>query len=477
MKEIICQGGRTKEVMKGFKEKYIGTKEFYKYVLAIAVPMIVQNLITNFVSMLDNIMVGQVGTLQMSGVSIVNQFIFVFNITMFGAVSGASIFGTQFFGKGDHEGQKYTFRFRLLMAVVLIFIGSIVFHFCGETLIDLFLSKDDAPEKVEATLHYGKQYLDIMIIGLIPFAIGQAYASVIRECGETKIPMYGSLAAIGVNLFLDYGLIFGHFGLPELGVQGAAIATVVAKFVEAATVIIWAHTHPQKNRYIIGLFRGFKIPGKLAKNILIKGTPLLINEFLWSLGMSVVAQCYSVCGLDVVAARNIASTLTNLFNVVFIQLGGSIGIIVGAKLGAGELEEAREVADKLIFFSVVSTAIMGILMLPLAGWFPTIYNTELPIQKLATYYIVIQALAMPIWSYTNACYFTLRSGGKTGITFLFDFVFTWFVMIPLAFVLTRFTNMEIHLLLFVVTYSELIKVVAGYFMVRSDIWINNIVDT
>lgn len=463
--------------MKSLKEKYIGDRQFYAHALSIAVPMIIQNLITNFVSMLDNIMVGRVGTAQMSGVSIVNQFLFVFNLTVFGGISGASIFGTQFFGKGDHEGQKYTVRFRLIMVAVLIAIGAVVFNLFGTDLISLFISEDDEPALKAATLLYGQEYLKIMIWSLIPFGIGQVYASVVRECGETKIPMYGSMAAIGINLFLDYGLIFGKFGLPQLGVVGAAVATVVAKIIEAAVVVIWAHTHKGRNKYIDGLYKGFYIPGKLAGQMILKGFPLLANEFLWSLGMSVIAQSYSVRGLDVVGARNIASTITNLFNVVFVQMGACIGIIVGAKLGAGQLKEARDADNKLVFFSVAITFIISFLMFPIAKFFPMIYKTEQNIKDLATYYIIIQATAMPIWAYTNACYFTLRSGGKTGITFLFDFLFSWVVMIPLAFGLSHFTDMDIHLLFAIVTYSEILKVVVGHFMIKSNMWMNNLVDT
>lgn len=463
-------------MFKKWKETYIGTKDFYRYVCSIAVPMILQNLITNFVSMLDNIMVGQVGTAEMSAVSIVNQFMFVFNLTVFGGISGASIFGTQYFGKGDVKGQKYTFRFRLYLVAVLMAVGFFIFSVFDTQLIQLFLSSDDSPKLVDRTLGYGKTYLSIMLWGLIPFGIGQAYASVVRECGETKIPMYGSCAAIGVNLILDYGLIFGNLGMPKMGVAGAAIATVIAKYVEAAVVIVWAHTHKEKNPYIVGAFRGFHIPGELVKKIIIKGCPLLLNEFLWSFGMSVIAQCYSVCGLEVVAARNIASTLTNLFSVIYIQLGASIGIIVGTKLGAGLFEEAKDYAKKLNFFSVLMTVLVALVLIPAAYLFPAIYKTEESIKQLATYFIMVQALAMPIWSYTNACYFTLRSGGKTGVTFLFDFVFTWVVMIPIAYILTHFTSWDIHVVFVCVTFSEAIKVIIGHYMVKSGVWIQNIVN-
>lgn len=459
-----------------FRKKYIGDRLFYKNVLFMVVPMILQNLITNFVSLIDNIMVGRIGTEQMNGVSIVNQFIFVFNITVFGAVAGPGIFGAQFFGKGDSEGQKYTFRFRIMVVTLIVAVGSALFYFFDDPLISLFISSDDAPEQVEATLKFGKEYMLVMIIGLLPFGIGQAYASVVRECGETRVPMIGSIAAVGANIFLDYALIFGKFGFPEMGVKGAAAATVAAKCIEALVIIVWTHTHPQKNKYIIGAYRSMKIPSELTKNMIKKGTPLLFNEFLWAAGMAVIAQCYSVRGLDVVAARNISSTMTNLFGAVYIQMGACIGIIVGAKLGANKLEEARDTDNKLLFFSVAATVVAAAAVLPFAGIFPQIYKTEDNIRSLASYMIVIQALVMPLWSYSNACYFTIRSGGKTGLTFIFDFGYTFLLMIPLAFCLAHFTDMNIRLLFAVVTFSEVVKVAIGYFMVKSGLWINNIID-
>lgn len=462
--------------MKTALRRYVGTRQFYKHTLKIVVPMIVQNLITNFVSMLDNIMVGQVGTAQMSGVSIINQFVFVFSLTLFGGVSGASIFGTQFYGKGDYEGQKYTVRFRLIIVAAVIAVFSAVMLIWGDDLIRLFLSDEDSPALIEETLGYGHDYLMIMLIGMVPFGVGIAYSSVVRECGETRIPMMGSVAAIGINLILDYGLISGNLGMPALGVKGAAIATVIAKTIEALVVVIWAHTHKKRNPYIAGLYKGFSIPKELSKKIIVKGCPLLVNEFLWSLGMSVIAQSYSVRGLDVVAARNISSTLINLFNVIFTQMGGAIGIIVGTRLGAGELDKAKEEDRQLIAFSLVITAVIMLLTLPFVYIFPGIYNTTQEIKDLASRIILLSALAMPLWSITNACYFTLRSGGKTGITFLFDFVYSWAIQIPLAFFLTRYTPLEFTVVFAIVTYSEILKVILGFFLVKSGIWIVNLVD-
>lgn len=459
-----------------FKEKYLGDKQFYILVLTMVVPMILQNLITNFVSMLDNIMVGQLGTEQMNGVSIVNQFMFIYCISIFGAVSGPGIYGAQFFGKGNSKGQKHTVHFRIIVSVMLALVFTFVYYFFDEELISLYIAKDDSPELIIKTLQYGKEYMRINLFAMLPFAIGQAYVSAVRECCETRIPLFSSLCAVVINLILDYGLIFGKFGLPMLGVKGAAWATVVAKFVEAAVIIIWAHTHIERNKYLKDFFKDIIIPKKLLKDMIVKGTPLLINEFLWVLGMSVIAQCYSVRGLDVVGARNISSVLNNLFNVVFIQLGAATAILLGNKLGAGKLKEAKEMSNKLIFFSVVTSAVLTFLMIPLAYLFPMMYKTSAYIRSLSTFMIIILALAMPMFAFTNSAYFTLRSGGKTVLTFLLDFVFTWIIQIPTAFFLCYKTTMDFRLLFAVVTYLEIIKIVIGYVLVKSNLWIQNIIE-
>ena len=324
-------------MLQNFKRRFIGTREFYIYVLGIAVPMIIQNAITNFVSFLDNIMVGQIGTEQMSGVAIANQLIFVFNLCIFGGVSGAGIFGTQFFGKGDYEGQKYTFRFKIYICTFLTIIALLLGNFLDTKLISLYLNDTGSVGDIGLALEYGKQYLAIMLIGLVPFAINQAYVNTIRETGHTFIPMLASMVAVFTNLILDYCLIFGALGLPQLGVRGAAIATVIARFFECIIVVIWTHLNPDKNKYIIGAYKSLHIPANILKNVLKKGTPLMINEMLWSMGMTTIVQCYAVRGLEVVAAQNISSTITNLFNIVYIQLGASIAIVVGQLLGAGKL--------------------------------------------------------------------------------------------------------------------------------------------
>ena len=456
-------------------KRFIGDRAFYRRVLAIAVPIIVQNAITNFVSLLDNIMVGQIGTTPMSGVSIVNQLMFVFNLCVFGATSGAGIFTAQFHGSNDQTGIKHTFRFKFLACLLISLVGGSLFITKGDFLIGLYLTGEGDPQIAASALRYGLSYLHVMLWGLIPFAISNTYASTLRETGKTTVPMAAGITAVFVNLGLNYVLIFGKLGLPALGVQGAALATVISRYVELMILILWTHLNPEKNPFIRHIYRSFHIPVKLLKSIIIKGMPLLMNEFLWASGMAIMNQCYSTCGLDVVPAMNISSTLYNLASVTFLSMGNSVGIIMGQMLGAGTSEaEIRDANRKLVAVSIASGVVFGGLMAAASGLFPRIYNTTDDVRHLATLLICISAAMIPFNSYTNAAYFTLRSGGQTMVTFLFDSCFVWSCCVPVAFCLSRFTGLSIIPLYIICQSMDFIKCTIGAFMIRQGKWIQNL---
>lgn len=452
------------------KKKYIGDKAFYRRYIFLATPMIIQQAITNFVSFLDNLMVGQLGQEAISAVATVNQLNFVFSLAVFGAASAGSIYGAQYFGKGDHKGHMYTFRFKLYATLLATILGIILFLAQGSNLISLFLTESEGASP-ELALSLGMQYLSIILVGLIPFAVNQAYATNIKETGQTVIPMIAGMVAVATNAVLDYCLIFGFAFFPELGVQGAALATVIARYIECAIVVVWAHTHRSLNRYLEGAYLGFGLPKDIFRQIMIKGAPLMVNEVLWAAGVSAVTQSYSVRGMNVLTALSISNTVGNLFNIVFIQLGACISIIVGQYLGAGELEEAKDADNKMIAFSVFCCTIMAIIMFAIGGLFPRIYNVDPEIRHLATRFIAVAAIWMPFCSFSHCSYFTLRSGGKTLVTFLFDSVFTWVIMAPLAFVLAHYSPLGIVAIYFFVQGTELIKNILGYFMVKSDVWL------
>lgn len=453
----------------------IGNKAFYRMVLAIAVPVMIQNGITQFVGVLDNLMVGRLGTEQMSGVAIANQLIFIFNLCIFGGLSGAGIFGAQFAGKRDVEGIRSVFRFKLLVCIVICAVCLAAFGFWNGPLISLFLHEGSAEGDLALTLAYGLEYIRIMLLGLAPYALSQAYSSTLRETGETLRPMIASIAAVLTNLVLNYLLIFGKLGLPAMGPAGAAVATVISRFVELGLIMYWAHAHPERTPFFLGAYRTLHVPRALAVHIVQKGMPLLLNEALWSVGMSMLNQCYSTRGLAVIAAVNISSTVANLFNISFQALGSSIGIVVGNLLGAGKAEEARDTDRKMIAFSVATCFLLGGLLAVVSGAIPNLYNTTAEVKALAAAFLLISACSMPFHAFSHACYFTLRSGGQTKITMLFDSGYVWCVCIPVAFVLSRFTDIHIVPMFFICTALEIFKCIAGYLFVKSGKWVRTIV--
>lgn len=463
-------------MLQKLRKRYIGDRAFYRMTLTIAVPIMIQNGISNFVSMLDNIMVGNVSNEQMTGVSIVNQLIFVFNLMIFGAVSGAGIFGAQFHGSGDRKGVRDTFRFKLLSCAALTAVGVAVFLLLGDDLIRLYLQGEGSAEQIAECFVYAKQYLQIMLVGFVPFFISQSYASTLRETGETILPMISGIVAVLVNIVFNSLLIFGLCGFPALGAAGAAIATVISRFAEAAVVIFVTHCNKERYPFIKGAYQSLRVPGKLSAGILQKGIPLLLNETLWAGGMAMLTQCYSVRGYEVVSAANISSTITNVFNVSFIAMGNAIGIIIGQMLGAGKTEEAVDTDRKLIVFSVVSCLLFALILFLLAPLFPLIYReVGEGSHKMATDFMRISACCMPIGALANSCYFTLRSGGKTFVTILFDSCYVWVIVVPLAFCLSRFTSLPIVPLFFFCQFIEIGKCIIGFIMIKSGIWIQKIV--
>lgn len=455
--------------------KYIGDKKFYKRVLALTIPIMVQNGITNFVNMLDNVMVGRVGTVQMTGVAVSNQLIFVFNLLIFGAISGAGIFGAQYFGNGDNKGVRDTFRFKVVFCTFMTVLASLLFIFKGEPLISLYLKGDGDATDIANSMQYAKNYLLIMVIGFIPYTVAQCYSSTLRETEHAVLPMTAGIVAVCVNLFLNYVLIFGHFGAPKLGVEGAAIATVISRFAELFIVAFWTYLHKYDNPFIIGAFISFRVPVKLVKQIFSKGLPLMVNETLWALGIAMLNQRYSILGFDVVSANNICQTFSNVFSVVFISVGAAIGIILGQLLGAGRNQEAKLSSAKLITFSVAASVLVAAAYFFTAKYIPDIYNTNDSVKGIATALMQIYALTMPIDAFANATYFTLRSGGKVFITMLFDSISIFLVPLPAAFILTTFTSISIIPLYLTCQLLNLVKCIGGYILVKKGVWIKNIV--
>ena len=456
-------------------QRYFGDRAFLRRVLSFGIPILIQNGITTFVALLDNIMVGQVGTLQMSGVSVANQLIFIFNLCVFGANAGAGIFGAQFHGSGDKKGILHATRFKLFMALALCGVAITLFAAWGPNLISLYLQGEGNPEEAAQTLAFGFEYMQVMLWGLVPFAISNVYATTMRECDRTMLPMVASVVAVLTNLCLNFVLIFGHFGFPAMGAKGAAIATVISRFVELGILVIWSAFHPKAYAFFRGLYRSFYIPLDLFGKILSKGMPLMVNEFMWSTGMAVLNQSYSTCGLQVVPAVNICETLNNIASVGVIALGNTVGILMGQMMGAGcSREEIQDSNKKIIRLGLVIGLVFGAAMAVGAPLFPYLYQVDGDIRQLASELMLVLAVMKPVMAYLYCTYFTIRSGGKTWTTFFFDCGILWCFTVPVAVVLSRAAGLPILPLFICCQLVDFAKCLIGRHLLKKGDWIQNL---
>lgn len=463
-------------MMKNIRTKYFGDKSFYKMILAIALPIVIQSLFTNFVAMLDNVMVGKVGTDQMTGVAVVNQLIFVFNLAVFGGMSGAGIFSAQYFGREDHKGVRNVFRMKFIIGLLIIVISLSVFILLHQPLINMFLHEGGSSGNIHATYEYAKIYLFIMLFSIPPFVISNCYSTTLKEAGQTSVPMIAGIIAVAVDFVFNALLIFGLFGFPKLGVAGAAIATVLSRFVECGYLIFYTHKHSDKYQFIKGAYRSLHVPVHLVKNIIYKGTPLLFNELLWAAGITMQTQALSTRGLPAVAGLNIANTINNVVTTAFLTMGVAISIVIGQLLGAGKEKEAKDTDRKMIVFSVLISLGVSVILVGASALFPQIYNTTGEIRYLASRFILVYALAAPFNAFTNASYFTLRSGGKTIMTFIFDSGFIWGINVPLALVLAHFTTLPIIWMFLCISMLDVVKSIIGFILIKRGTWLNIIVE-
>lgn len=456
-------------------KKFIGDKKFYKLLLLILVPIVLQQLLTQFVNLLDNIMIGIVGNDEMTGVSIANQILFVYNLCVFGCLSGASIFATQYYGAKNKKSYQETFKFKWLMGILIFTIFTVIIIFFNEPLIKAFINTNEGDfTNPEIVLANGKKYLLIMLIGNFFFMLKEIYAISLREMKETLFPMICGVIAIVVNLVLNYLLIYGKLGFPTLGVSGAAIATVISRVVEFVIIVIYVLIKKHKFEYFVGALKKPLPKISSIKRFLPKTLLLLSNEFFWSLGLTVVVSCYSKRGLDAVAALNIANTVCNLFITLGTSLGNATGIIIGNMLGKGETKEAKDASYKILAFAVVVSLIFALLMVISSFIIPKIYETSDGIKEVAKILIIVGACFIPVQAFNTCTYFILRAGGKVFLTILFDSLYIWVVRIPLAFILAYFTGLSIIWLYLLINVTDLLKTFMGYYLVDKGIWLKQL---
>ncbi len=455
-------------------KKLIGTKAFYREVLGIVLPIMIQQGITTFVGLLDNIMVGQLNENAIAGVAIANQIMFIVLICFIGGLAGPGIFVAQYFGAKDEEALKQAFRAKVILATFVTIIAMAILLIFKEPMITVFAKND--PGSVGAfnpeVIRYGVQYLTIMAFSLPVLAIIQLYASTFREIRETSVPMMAGIISVVINFVFNYLLIFGKLGLPALEVEGAAIATVIARVVEASILLYIAY----RNRMIFaqGIFTHFHIEAKRFKLMVKKTMPLLTNELLWSSSILVIMLAYAQRGTSVYAAFAISSAVSNLFFIVFGALATGISVMVGNELGANQIELAKENAFKLLFLTIVVCLSFGAILAIIAPFAPYLYNVTDGVRTMATQFMWVVASLMWVFAFNAGIFFVLRAGGMVILTFLFDATFAWVITVPLAVVLSIYTDLPILLVYALVEGVSIIKGIIGMQFVKSGKWARNL---
>ncbi len=451
-------------------KRFIGNKAFYKVALAIAIPIMIQQGITAIVNLVDNFMVGSLGDNVISGVATVNQILFVPSICLVGGLGGPGIYLSQFYGAKNKAKLQETFRIKALFSAIVMIIFLIILSLYSKEIISLFVDKDS---DVTYATEYAIEYMSVMIYTLIPLAIIQLYGTSLRETKHTKLPMISGIISIFVNIFLNYILIFGNFGFEPMGVKGAAIATLIARIVDALILVIASHLVKHYS-FCDKAFTPFTLTKDLLKKIVKKGTPLLFNEFLWSLGMTMLFYAYSERGNLVVNAYNISSAVANLFFILFSAVASAIAIMVGNELGAGNIELAKDNSRKLIFLGVMISIFMGFIMFSLSFIIPKFYNVSDETRKLAKYFLWGNALFMWLYMFNCGCFYTIRSGGQSMQTLLFDSGYTWIIQVPIALALVKLTSLDIITIFILVQLCDFLKLGLGIYFVKKEKWAQNL---
>ncbi len=446
--------------------KYIGDKTFMKAAIMVGVPLMLQQLITGSVNLVDNLMVGQLGDAAIGGVAAVNRFYIIAQYGTNGIVAAGSIFIAQYFGARHMEKMKESFRFLLNISIAIMLVFFLLVFIFPEAILGFFTNDP-------AVIEMGVLYARLVSFSYIPIAITLSISGSMRSVGETKIPLVVSAIAVLINTFLNYCLIFGNFGFPQLGIRGAAYATLVARFVETGLLLYFIKEYDFDFKTKIKEM--FHVPAALSKKIMIKAAPLAMNEILWAGGMATLFKFYSTRGPEVMSGFSISSTIGDIFFVLFGGMAAASTVLISQPLGANKLEEGRRHGYQLMGFSFILSFIFATLMFIASFYIPYLYqNISMDALKIAENMLRIQSFMFAIYVLNTQNYFVLRAGGDTKSTLIMDSAFMWLINIPLVALLAYFSPIGIYALYIAGQSTDLIKLAFGYWLVRKEKWVRNL---
>ena len=448
--------------------KYFGDRKFIYSVLAVAIPIMLQNLIQTSVNLVDSLMVGQLGDAAIGGVAAVNRYFLILNGGMFGLTSAVAIFIAQFYGARNEAKLRESFRFSIVSSYVVILPFFIIAFLFPEAILRFF-TKD------VTLIESGVQYLRYACYTFLPLGVSMSISGAMRCIGETKIPLIASVISVGVNTFLNYCLIFGNFGMPNLGVQGAAIATLVARLVEMSLLLIILKftEFPFKTK----LQDLFDIDSGLVKQISLKAAPLAMNEILWSGGNAMMLKFYGTRGGVVLSGNAICGTFTDIFYTLFSGMSVATTIMVSQPLGANELEKAKDNGYRMVGVASLLAFCLSCLMVTTNFIVPLLYaSASLEVLTIAKSMIIVQAVCFPIYTLNIQSFNVLRAGGDAKSTLILDSGFMWGFTIPMLAIFAYFTNINIYLLFALGRGSELVKLILSFALLKKENWVKNLTE-
>ncbi len=444
-----------------------GDKKFLNTMIKLAAPIMLQNLIFASLNMVDGVMIGQLGESAIAAVGVANQIFFLVSLLFFGIGSGSAIFAAQYWGRKDTERIQSVLGLSLLMSISGAVIFSLVAILFPVQVISIY-SKDPA------VISQGSVYLQIVAFSYVITAITNSFAFVLRSTENVKLPLVTSLVALSLNTFMNYGLILGNFGLPSLGVKGAAIATIISRLIEVILLLLIIYRKKLPVAAKLRSLLNFKIlPIKKFFNTTL---PVIATEIVWSFGITTYNVVYARIGTESIAAVNIAGTLDRIIFVVFMGLGHACAIMIGNQIGAEQNELAISYAKKYLILGAIGAAIFGIIMYIFATPMLSFYKVSDFTINYTTKLIGLMALSLPVRSLNLILLIgILRSGGDTRVAFFIDAGSVWVIGVPMALIGAFVLGLPIHLVYLMVLADEVVKLAMGLYRFFSQRWINYLV--
>lgn len=443
-------------------------KEFYKLLFTISIPIVIQNLISSSLNLVDNVMIGQLGETFIAATGLANQIFFIMTLILFGGNSGISIYIAQYWGKKEIDKIKSV----LSLGLIFAFMVSLIFFIIGfvfPTQVLGLMSKD------AEVVMYGAKYMKIVSLSYIITAISFAFGFSSRSVGHPKLPMKAAVVSLFINTTLNYILIFGHLGFDPMGIEGAAIATLIARIIEL--VIIMAGIYKTIPVLAVSIKDFFTIEIDLIKKIGKTALPVIFNEGFWSLGMTVYALVYARIGTDAVAAVMITNTVNSLFMVVGFGLGNASSVMLGNTLGAGEINRAIDYNKKFLTLSILLGIVVGILITLTAPLLvKSLYSLTSEGYAITIKTMKILAFFMAFKFYNTIIIIgTLRSGGDTLFSMLLEISCVWLIGVPFAFIGGFVLDLPVYLVVALVNLEEIFKLLFGLPRILSNKWAKRLV--